>query len=205
MLTNLKLGSTTGPITLTPADSNVASSFTLPQVKTTGSIASSGAGNGYDTPYAYGPVPGDTGSGVTNYGYLYNFSAATVGETRTSLTTGNAAHSICPANWRLPSGRAASSDFGQLDIAFGGTGNYVGGGEVNIARWQASGPFRGLFSGYWDGSLDAQGIEGYLWSASTNPIDPDFAFGAYFSSSEVSSGVGGVIRYGGLGIRCLLN
>lgn len=81
MLTNLKLGSTSGTITLTPADSNVASNFTLPQLNNgSRTVIWSGAGNDYDTPYTYGPVDNDPG----NYGYLYNFSAATVGETRTS-------------------------------------------------------------------------------------------------------------------------
>ncbi len=72
MLTNLKLGSTSGTITLTPADSDVASNFTLPQLTTSGSPD-------YDNPRAYGPIPGDTGSGATNYGYFYNWSAATAG------------------------------------------------------------------------------------------------------------------------------
>src|SRR5690606_888026 len=66
MLNNLKLGSTTGSITLTPSDSNVATNFTLPQLIASGSAD-------YDNPQAIGPVPGDTGSGATNYGYLYNW------------------------------------------------------------------------------------------------------------------------------------
>lgn len=82
MLTNLKLGSTSGAITLTPADSNVAGNFTLPQLATSGAIDD-------DNPGAYGPVPGDTGSGSTNYGYLYNFPAATAGESRTTMPAGS--------------------------------------------------------------------------------------------------------------------
>ena len=65
MLTNLKLGKTTGTTTLTPANSNINSNFTLPQLITTGTTSS-------DIPQAIGPVPGDTSSGATNYGYLYN-------------------------------------------------------------------------------------------------------------------------------------
>ncbi len=198
MLTNLKLGSTTGAITLTPADSNVASNFTLPQLTTGGNAE-------YDLPRAYGPVPGDTGSGATNYGYLYNFAAATAGETQASLTTGNAQHSICPANWGLPTaGGGSGNDFGDLDIAFGGTGNYAGGGEANIAKWQPSGPFRGAFSGYWNGSFGAQGGAGVLWSASAYPDDPDGALRAFFVPSGVNPG--GVLDRGlGVGVRCLLN
>lgn len=199
MLTNLKLGSTSGTITLTPADSNVASNFTLPQLTTGGDAES-------DLPRAYGPVPGDTGSGSTNYGYLYNFPAATAGETQTTLTTGNAPYSICPANWRLPTGGGGSgNDFGDLDIAFGGTGNSALSGEANIAKWQPSGPFRGSFSGAWLGGFGAQGDTGYLWSASAYPVYPDFAFLAYFDPSYVGPGDGSNPRYLGLGVRCLLN
>lgn len=197
MLTNLKLGSTSGPITLTPADSNVANNFTLPQLITSGATS-------YDNPQAIGPVPGDTGSGATNYGYLYNFAAATAGETRASLTTGNASHSICPANWRLPTGGSPSSDFGQLDVAFGGTGAYASGGP-SIAKWQPSGPFGGAFSGYWNGSFGVQGGAGLLWSASAYPGNPGNAFDAYFAPSIVYPGVDFNGRYFGFGVRCLLN
>ncbi len=198
MLNNLKLGSTSGSITLTPADSNVASSFTLPQLATSGATT-------HDNPRAYGPVPGDTGAGATNYGYLYNFPAATAGETRTTLTTGSAQYSICPANWRLPTGGSPSSDFGQLDVAFGGTGNYAGSGQVNIAKWQPSGPFRGSFSGGWNVGFVGQGATGYLWSASASPDYPDSASEARFGPSNVNPGDGTNGRSIGFGVRCLLN
>ncbi|MBC9954739.1 prepilin-type N-terminal cleavage/methylation domain-containing protein [Leucobacter sp. cx-42] len=206
MLTNLKLGSTSGSITLTPGDSNVASNFTLPQLNDgSRSVIWEGSGNDYDTPYAYGPVPGDTGLGATNYGYLYNFSAATAGETQVSLITGNASHSICPANWRLPTGGSPSSDFGQLDVAFGGTGSYAGNGETNIAKWQPSGPFRGSLSGNWRSGFRDQGGGGDLWSASATPDDPDGAFYAHFGPDVVNPGGSYGYRYFGLGVRCLLN
>ncbi len=203
MLDNLKLGSTTGATTLTPADSNVASNFTLPQVSTTGSGDDSGVGNGYDTPYAYGPVPGDTGSGATNYGYLYNWSAATAGETRTSITTGNAAHSICARGWRLPTG-GTGGDFAQLDQAFGGAGTSSTSGEPNIAQWQHTGPFKGVFAGYWSMSLYEQGSSGVLWSSAADPVWSTNAFYVYLDASEVYLGdING--RANGLGVRCLLN
>ncbi len=194
MLTNLKLGSTSGSITLTPADSNVASNFTLPQL-TTGGTAD------YDNPRAYGPVPGDTGSGATNYGYLYNFPAATAGETRTTFTSGNAQYSICPANWRLPTSGSPSSDLWQLDVAFGGTGA----GGPSVAKWQPSGPFKGSFSGRWYGGFGFQGDAGTLWSASASPDHPDYAFFASFDPSDFYPGDGYDNRNFGAGVRCLLN
>lgn len=205
MLNNLKLGSTTGDITLTPADTNIAADFTLPQVVTTGTAD-------YDNPGAYGPVPGDTGSGATNYGYLYNWPAATAGESRTSHTheDGDAPYSICPANWRLPTSRwdAAwenfSGDFPALDIAFGGTGEGSWSGEPNIAQWQNEGAFKGVFAGYWWEGFNGQGDYGVVWSASARPDNADDAFGAGFDPGYVSpaSYYG---RANGFGVRCLLS
>jgi len=197
MLNNLKLGNTANSITLTPSDSDVGSNFTLPPFTTVKWTEE-------NIPLTYGPVPGDTGSGTTNYGYLYNFSAATAGETTTSLNTGNAQYSICPANWRLPTGGASSSDFGQLDVALGGTGAFSESG-ANIARWQSAGPFRATFAGYRYYDFDQQASEGYLWSASS---DPSYSFGsafhANFSSSYVHPGDSLSERGTGFGVRCLL-
>lgn len=202
MLDNLKLGSATGTTALTPADSNVGANFTLPQLATTGTADA-------DNPGAYGPVPGDTGSGATNYGYLYNWSAATAGESRTSHdeTKGNAPYSICPANWRLPIGGGYNSgdgEFAALDVAFGGTGLYADSGEPNIAKWQLGGPFKGTFAGYWYEGFDGQGGGGNLWSSSAYPDDAGSALSAIFFAVEVYPGYFNG-RDGGVGVRCLLN
>ena len=205
MLDNLKLGSTTGTLTLTSADTDIASDFMLPQVVTIGTAD-------YDNPGVYGPIPGDTGSGATNYGYLYNWSAATAGESRTSHneTAGDAPYSICPAGWRLPTiswdenWEVASGDFPDLDRAFGGSGNGSWSGEPNIAKWQHSGPFKGVFAGYWWEGFSGQGGWGDLWSSSANPGWSDAAFNADFVADGVSPGGYGN-RNVGFGVRCLLN
>lgn len=208
MLNNLKLGSTTSTITLTPSDTNIASNFTLPQLTTAGTAD-------YDNPGAYGPIPGDTGAGQTNYGYLYNWSAATAGESRTSHTEtdGDAPYSICPANWRLPTASRIwdddegedvySGDFSDLDIAFGGTGEPAGSGEPNIAQWQYNGAFKGVFSGGWVGDFGGQGDLGVFWSASALPDDADYAFNAGFGAVGVNP-AGGDGRNAGFSVRCLL-
>lgn len=203
MLSNLKLGSTTGTTALTSVDSNVKTEgFTLPQVVETGTASA-------DAPGAYGPVPGDTGAGATNYGYLYNWSAATAGETTTSHTEteGNAPYSICPANWRLPIGgeyNSGDGEFAALDVAFGGTGMYAGSGEPNIAKWQHDGPFKGTFAGGWGEGFGAQGVGGILWSSSAYPGNAGYALGAGFSATAVYPG-DGYSRDSGFGVRCLLN
>ena len=219
MLTNLKLGSTTADITLTPSDTNIASNLTLPQLSDevfTEEPDEETMNDLFDNPHTYGPVPGDTGTGATNYGYLYNWSAATGGESRTSHTEadGNASYSICPANWRLPTASRiwnedtseydVSGDYPALDIAFGGTGNPAYDGEPNIAQWQYTGAFKGVFSGYWGGEFNGQGDYGVFWSASAHPDDADDAFGVYFYAGEVNPAVY-YARVMGASVRCLLN
>ncbi len=191
MLDNLKLGSTTGTIELTPEDSNVGSNFTLPQLYS----GYSGDYLSYDDPHAYGPLPGDTGEGETNYGYLYNWPAATAGETRDSHdeTAGDAPYSICPANWRLPTG-GSGGEFAALYTALGSS----------PAQWNYPGPFQGTFAGYWWEGFNDQGDYGYVWSSSAYPGNPDYAFNAYFGAGEVGPAVYGD-RSAGLSVRCLLN
>ena len=200
MLTNLKLGKTSGTTTLTPANTNIAANFTLPQLITTGATS-------YDNPQAIGPVPGDTSSGSTNYGYLYNWPAATAGETRSSITTGNAPYSICPKNWRLPVGGDYNSgigEFADLDRAFGGTGQSAGSGEPNIAKWNYTGPFKGALSGRWNSGFNDQSSWGNLWSSSAYPGGSNGAFSAYFGPSYVYPG-SSLNRSSGYAVRCLLN
>lgn len=219
MLNNLKLGSTTAPLTLTPADSNVAANFTLPQLNngTRTPDYSTNPGNDYDTPYAYGPVTGDTGSGATNYGYLYNWSAATAGETRTTMPggSGDAQYSICPANWRLPKGGGDSSlrplpsnEFSILNARMAGLDptdpTYLNNPDQYYQGWQNNGPFKVVLSGVKYGSFRYQGSYGSLWSASTIPISWTVASITDFGSGYVGPGKNDG-RGAGMGVRCLLN
>ena len=202
MLDNLKLGSTTSSTTLTSADSNVASNFTLPRVGGNNTLD-------YDNPRAYGPVPGDTGNGATNYGYLYNWPAATAGATRTTNPTfsDKAANSICAKGWRLPVGGnhgSNSGDFADLDRAFGGTGWAADQGPSQ-SQWLSSGPFKGVFAGHWWWDFSGQGDRGYLWSSSPDPVTSDSAAYAGFTTDAVSPGGNSHARHHGYGVRCLLN
>lgn len=193
MLTNLRLGSTVGSITLTPGDSNVSGSFTLPRLVTTGSPS-------YDTAIAYGPAPGDTGSGATNYGYLYNFPAASAGESRVSKPggSGNATYSVCPANWRLPAGGAASeSEYALLGGRFGDS-------VAANNFWRGADLFGGVMAGEWlQGGFTSTGSNGYLWTATVG--SDDNAFSAPLSSSTFNYSHNSIYaRSAGLGVRCVL-
>jgi uncharacterized protein (TIGR02145 family) len=200
MLDNLKLGSATGSVLLTSADSNVAGSFTLPQ------LATSGAAD-YDTARVYGPLPGDTGAGVTNYGYLYNWSAVTAGESRTTkpINSGNANYSICPKGWVLPTG-GGSGDFAMLNAKM----NNASASSPSISsasgfyqNWSLSGPFSGVLSGYWSGSFAHQGASGYFWSKTTYTDHGSNAFHGFYNASSVSPGHAGS-RGMGQAVRCVL-
>lgn len=83
MTQNLRLA---GGTTITSADSNVASSYTLP--------ADSVAFDSYSTPYVHY-------SGNTTIGSWYNLCAVSAG-INCSETTGNVSYDICPKGWRLP-------------------------------------------------------------------------------------------------------
>jgi type IV pilus assembly protein PilE len=202
MLTNLKIGSTSGSVTLTPTDSDVASNFVLPQAAVPGTVDP-------DNPRTYGPLPGDTGSGSTNYGYLYNWSAATAGESRTShpSSSGEAPHSICARGWKLPSGgsSAGNGDWSTLGRAFGGDGRM---GQLesdgsSYANWTFSGAFKGVFAGLRPSyGLAGQGVQGYWW-ASTPYTSGDTVLQEYVSGNNKASPLSYPRDYG-FSVRCVL-
>lgn len=204
MLDNLKLGSTSGSVALSSSDSDVSSSFILPQLSTSGATE-------FDLPRAYGPIPGDTGSGATNYGYLYNWSAATAGESRATMPngSGNAANSICPAGWRLPLGTKngtwsdPQNEFIKLDVSFGGTGNYASNGP-SLMSWVTSGPFGGVSSGIWDITFKDQGAYGRLWSSSSDGGSQHMSSHMSIAGDFVYPNPLGELRHNGFAIRCLV-
>ena len=200
MLDNLKLGSTTGPITLTSGDSDVANNFTLPQV------INSGVPD-YDLPQTIGPVLGnDDNDPAKNYGYLYNWAAATAGETRLSMpvNSGDATHSICPSGWRLPSGGAVTSDFAKLDIAFDGTGQYVVGGG-SLSKWKYDGPFKNVFAGTWYGDFHHQDLRGFYWSRTASSADVLLAYYATVYEDLVYPGDYPNDRHDARSVRCFMH
>ena len=165
--------------------------------------------------------PGISTAKVTSsddYGNLYNWPAVTAGESRTShdQNAGNAPHSICPKNWRLPIGGAdtntgvplPSNEFNELSAKMAGFPNgqdptYLSNYWEHYQNWQPNGPFKGQFVGGWYEGFDDQADLGYLWSSSAYPDDADYAYFAYFGSGGVNPGFGAGRAYG-FGVRCLL-
>lgn len=197
MLDNLRLGDEEYEITLTPEDSNVDEEFELPPIN--GGTPQNGI--------AIFAPDGYTG----NDGYFYSFHAAVAGKEDGSADTGNTKSSICPVNWRLPSGGYEDSDVRQLDIAFGGTGEYHD-FEPTINYWLSA--FKALNLGTVEKRPSGPRIEGAgeysgFWTATIdiNPHEDHRIFVYNASEFEVNPGVDPTTTFGGpsgMNIRCML-
>ena len=125
-------------------------------------------------------------SGNSADGAYYSWSAATAG-TGTYSTTGNASSSLCPKNWRLPTG-GSSGEFQALYSKY------------NSSALLRGNPFTATISGYvFLGSV--QSSLGLYWS-STPYSDPAIAYDLALSESAVNP-ASPQERYFGLNIRCV--
>lgn len=164
-------------------------------------------------PYCYGDSIQDS---YTKCGYFYNWYAATAGTGtyNTSYNT-NVSGSICPTGWRLPSAKSDGStatgngnsytaaDFPVLNASMnagyltsGSTDNYYTG-------WQFTGAWFGVFSGYSTSGIADTGKSGQYWSSTSGGWDYGDASALIFKNSGVDFD-GGVARYYGLAIRCVM-
>ena len=171
--------------------------------------------NPMSSSYCYGTtnLPPNT---LTNCGYLYNWYAATAGTGlyNTSTQGTNVQNSICPANFRLPSGTSngstptsngtspTASDLPVLNASMN-AGTLTSGATTSsfYANWQPSGSWSGAFSGYWSTGLSSQGSYGYYWSSTA--YSATNARGLNFNSSIVSPG-NNFVKYSGLSVCCLI-
>jgi hypothetical protein len=217
MLNNLKLGSD-HPITLTPDDTDIDANWTLPQVDN--------STNGEDqiNPHVFAftsdqtyydadkPNADETDIASPNFaGYAYNWPAATAGASQLTVPTWDIApHSICPKNWRLPTGGwyadedvdSLNKDFFKLYSAYDDDDDHDD--YDDYAAFQFNGPFRGVFApiysahfGLWLGA----GYYTYLWSSVSSYGDDAFTLKLTSDSVYPRSDWRG---YYGLSARCLL-
>ena len=172
MTQNLRL---TGSRTLTPANSDVSSNWTLSATNT--SFPTSCVNTAYNMD-----------SGNTTYGNYYNWYAATAGTGTCSMSSGNATASICPKGWRLPTG-SSSGEFQALYNQY-----------ASSALMQGDPGF--VLSGYRGGSsTNSQGSVCYYWSSTA--YSANNAFNLYLSSSCVNPASSVNDRYLGFPVRCL--
>ena len=91
-----------------------------------------------------------------SYGNYYNWTLATAGIGKYSTTTGFVNMSICPTNWRLPSGGGTDTMFYRLQQAIG----------TSISKWREY-PNNFVYSGALNGlSFGGRGSSISLWSSS---------------------------------------
>ena len=177
----------------------------------TKSITSSSSGTSYTEPRYYthananpttSPTQPSTSTdgGVTNpqYGYIYNWCAAMGAQTTTSACANaltpapSPSVSVCPANWRLPTGEPTTGEFTLLN-------NAINGGLTNTdaglrASWLAQ------LGGFWSGGFNNQGSSGYYWSATQ--YSAASARYLYFSSFYVRPSVSDN-KSNGFSVRCV--
>ena len=160
--------------TITPADSDVTSNYTIP--------ASSISGfEYYDTSNAY----------VNSDGGFYNWYTATAGTGIQSLSTNgyNTTVSICPKGWRLPTSGNSNSDFRTL------YNNY------NSSSALRSAPINLTLSGVaYSSSMNAQGSYGFYWSSTV--YSSYVAYNLDLNSSSVDPSDGNN-KLNGFSVRCV--
>ncbi|MBP5648135.1 hypothetical protein J6X04_02510, partial [Candidatus Saccharibacteria bacterium] len=127
---------------------------------------------------------------VYSYGNYYNWYSATAGHGKYSSTTGfNAPGDVCPAGWHLPTGKDATSEFGVLDIALGGTGQGETGNAGKIlSKTYRSYPNNFIFSGGLQGSsINNRNSSGVYWSTSANAMNYNYSW--YVAVSQATPNV----------------
>ena len=186
MLDNLRLGSDS-TIDLTPSNTNIVSSWTLP-------TSSVGFGGIYETAMINTASKDTTttsyGSGSGKIGVYYNYCAASAGTYcyDSGSGTGNASYDICPKGWRMPTG-GSSGEYQALYTAYSS--------NATNFRSALSTPLSGYFSDY---SAKVQGSRGNFWSST-------YAWGSGMSALSVESSsvspMKSEYRTIGYSVRCL--
>lgn len=171
MTQNLRIASGT---MLTSSNSNVISDYTIPYVQFEDGTHSVSEGQVRDF-------------GNIDYGYYYNFCAATAG-TSCRITTSTSPYSICPAGWRLPS---------RTEI------NSLTNDSAYSAAFAPS-PVPGGY--YYDGRYTFVGENGQWWSSSRGDADGSSLYAIYYKigSNMLTTTLGSnTERWQGLNIRCI--
>jgi len=143
---------------------------------------------------------------VTRCGLLYNWYTATKGTGSSSVTENgaNASDSICPANFRLPTGGAvaANSDFANLNGWMAGLGA-PSLSNTSAAGWLPSGQWQGLYSGDFDSGFFGMGLSGYYRSATS--ISATNSYVLSMGSAGFNPGASGLPRRMGYAVRCVMD
>ena len=168
---------------LTSSDTDISGTFTLPNNNWGDSLDQT---DKYNNPYTYN-------TGNTDYGVYYNYAAATAGTITGDSNTTEAAQSICPKGWKIPS----ETEYANLLSAYNVTNDTTG---SEIMR---NTPLYFVYSGYirFDSMLPGgQVSNGNWWS--TTAYDNDSRYHAYLIASSARADYHGNRSYG-VTLRCV--
>ncbi len=190
LLDNLRLGGDT-EITLTPADTNIATNFTLP-ASSTDKFNDNTAG--WTTPginTSLSNTMSTNGVYQGNIGVFYNYCAASAGTicAANGPNNDNASYDICPKGWRIPTS-GASGEYQALYTTY----------SSNYTNFQTAlrTPLSGNFG---NGSAYNQGSDGYFWSSTR--YDGNSMYRLNIGASSVVLQYGN-LRINGYSVRCVL-
>ena len=180
MTKNLDLA---GGTTLTPANSNVTTNYTLPASRTSanGGVTLDGGFDNDAVADVYNSNSTTCGDNRPCYSY-YSHAAATAGTNQSS--GGEAVSDICPKGWKLPT----RAEFEALMSLY----------TTGVAL--TASPFYGVYNGAYDrGSFLSGGEFGSYWSSTIS--DAEDAQGAGFNSSMAD--IGESDKNFGFSVRCI--
>ena len=225
MTQNLRLGSTSSAVTLTPADSDVTSNFTIPTsaVRASGTLdwrngdMSTSGSSAWDVIHVYNngdswvqPTSPDNNATVNTTGtpdaqskYIgnyYNWYTATAGTGTYSMANGEATGSICPKGWKLPTAGSTTANFNSLTQALvGANTNTSFVPDKSFAMQSAPNYF--VLSGYYNGGVYYQGSRGHWWSRTA--YSSTGAHYLYLATTSVHPQSSIYLKYEGLSVRCV--
>jgi len=143
-------------------------------------------------------VPSALTTGSGQYGYLYNWCAATGGDLASSGCSSTIATplpvttaSICPSGWRLPTGNGG--EFGALNTAINGGSTATDAGLIGT-------PWLAQRGGNWGSGFGGLGSSGYYWSSTQ--LSATYAYYLSFNSTYVNPATGFDKSYG-YAVRCV--
>ena len=200
-----------GGTTLTSADSNVTTSYTLPTTETSNDngarlVNNSAFSGNNSVAYVY-DNPNNENGYASSY---YSFQAATAG-TGSSVTTNrqNAPASVCPKGWKLPTGflddgynYEQDSDFLNLMTTYGYERDTWYWNMTETGRQAFESAFAPLYAGYYNtGSFNSGGVSAGYWASTVRGADG--AYGAGFDTDGNAGSAGSRYRSSGSQVRCL--
>lgn len=190
MSQNLRL---VGSRTLTSANSDVTSNFTLPASAGGVWASSTPTETEIDTAHVYY-------ANNTTYGAYYNYYTATAGTGTYSKTSGNATSSICPKGWRLLNSTTEHS----LWVAYGMASKTIEARNTAMQSFPINYVLAGLYS--YNGSLFNSGVEGDYMSSEASEIPKYKGFITWGDSYKTTYSPGWVsdyVRTDGRSVRCI--